>query len=352
MCVWLVVVAVSLVLTGCRGEPQETASQPAAPTPTAADPSPSGTQPGTPSVSPPAPEDPEATLPAGAWSRRADAPIALTEVAAADFAGQLWVAGGFDSGGIASTRVVIYDPAFDQWSDGPPLPEGVHHASLVNSGNALWLLGGYQGSDFSSPTASTWYLDVAAGEWVAGPALPEARAAGAGAFDGARVVYGGGVGPAGDARADVYALVNGAWRRVAELSQAREHLGAASDRQGRVWFLGGRTGGMDAVLPTVDLLEGTALGRIADLPTPRGGVAAFWSQGTGACLVGGEQTSGTFAEVECVRPDRSVHALPRLSVARHGLGAAVLEGIAYVALGGPEPGLTASPVLEALPLAP
>lgn len=346
----------SVVLTGCRGQPHEVGSEPsreptAAATATAPVPGPDDTAPSSPPATT-APAEPEATLPAAAWSRRADAPVALTEVAAADFAGQLWVAGGFDSGGAASARVLIYDPAFDQWSDGPPFPEAVHHASLVNGGDALWLLGGYRGSGFSAPTASTWYLDPAAGTWVAGPDLPEARAAGAGAFDGSRVVYGGGVGPGEAARGDVYALVDGGWRRVAELSQAREHLGAASDGRGRVWFLGGRAGGMDAVLPTVDLLEGTSLRRVADLPTARGGVAGFWSAATGACLAGGEQSSGTFAEVECIRPDGSVHALPPLGVARHGLGAVVLEGIAYVALGGPEPGLTASAVLEALPVGP
>lgn len=292
---------------------------------------------------------PAEPLPDDRWTELGSAPTPLSEVAAASFGGQLWTAGGFTEQGEAAATVQIFDPTFGAWDAGPELPEAVHHAALVSTGDALYLLGGYVGSGFSEPTAAVRRLDPASGQWTDGPPLPEARAAGAAAWDGERVVYGGGVGPAGLA-GDVMVLDGEQWDEIGELSEPREHLGAAGDGQGRVWFLAGRTGGLDTNLGTVDLVEGGEVRPLGEIPTPRGGVAAFWAPATGACVVGGEQPDGTFADVECVDADGAVRVLPSLDTARHGLGAAVVENAAYVVLGGREPGLSVSGVVEALRL--
>lgn len=286
---------------------------------------------------------------AARWAQLAEAPVALTEVAAAGFGGQVWTAGGLDESGAAVALVQVFDPAFGTWENGPDLPEAVHHATLVSSGDGLYLLGGYVGSGFDQPTAAVRRLDVGTGEWTDATDLPSARAAGAAAWDGRRLVYGGGVGPDG-LSGDVVALVEGAWEPVGQLSRAREHLAAASDGRGRTWFLAGRTGGLDSNLGTVDLVEGAQVTALPDVPTPRGGVAAFWSPATGACVVGGERPGGTFADVECLGPDGETTMLPPLSQPRHGLGAAVVEGAAYVVLGGPDPGLSVSAAAESLRL--
>ena len=91
------------------------------------------------------------------------------------------------------------------------------------------------------------------------------------------------------------------------------------------------------------------VGRAEDLPTPRGGVAAFSADALGDCVVGGEGPDGTFGTVECVGAITTT-TLPGLTVPRHGLGAAFLYGRAYVVLGGPRPGLTVSAVVEVLDL--
>lgn len=265
-------------------------------------------------------------MPGGAWSLRAQAPLALTEVAAAPIAGQIWVAGGLNSQGQAEGSVQVYGPAHNAWTAGPALPEPVHHAALVSADNGLYLIGGYVGSSFRQPTAAVRRFDPATLRWVDAASLPEPRAAGAVAWDGKRIVYGGGVGPGGLA-GEVYALEGGAWRSVGELSRPREHLGAASDGQGRVWFLGGREGSLERNLATVDLLEGGQVRALGQLPTARGGVAAFWSSATGACLVGGEEPTGTLGVVECIDPNGAVVVLPSLGTPRHGLGAAVVDGV-------------------------
>jgi non-specific serine/threonine protein kinase len=227
----------------------------------------------------------------------------------------------------------------------------VHHSALVSAGNELYLVGGYAGSSFEQPTSAVHRFDAAAGGWVEAPPLPQARAAGAAAWDGTRILYGGGVGQDGLA-GDVYALGGDGWQAIGTLSEPREHLGAAGDGQGRVWFVGGRRGGLDTNLGTVDLVDGDAVRRLGDLPTPRGGVAAFWSAPTGACLAGGEAPGGTFAEVECMDDTGGVRVLPDLATPRHGLGAAFVDGFAYILLGGPQPGLSTSGAVETLPISP
>ncbi|MEX0658303.1 MAG: hypothetical protein WD080_04150 [Egibacteraceae bacterium] len=298
-------------------------------------------------------DDDEAAVPApgpaAAWTTLAEAPLALSEVAVAPLGGQVWTAGGFTAEGEATARVQVLDPTFESWSDGPDLPEAVHHAALVATGQALYLVGGYAGSGFDAPTAAVHRLDLAVGSWVTGPPLPAPRAAGAAAWDGERIVYGGGVGPDGLA-GEVFVLDGDEWVGIGALSQPREHLAAAGDGQGRTWFLGGRTAGLDTNLGTVDLVEGASITTVGALPTPRGGVAGFWSAGTGACVLGGEDPDRTYGEVECIDAEGAVRALPSLEAPRHGLGAVVVDGIAYAALGGPEPGLTVSPVVEALRL--
>jgi hypothetical protein len=294
-------------------------------------------------------EMPAEPVPGSAWERVADAPMELTEVSAAAHDGRLWVAGGLRTDGSATDGVLVYDPAADEWSDGPRLSAGVHHAVLLSTGDHLVLLGGYLGSGFGTPTHQVWVLDDDAGQWRPSAALPEPRAAGAAAWDGERIVFGGGIGPAGVA-GDVYALVDDAWAVIGQMTEPREHLAAASDGESRTWFLGGRRGGMDTNTGRVEVVQGSEITLLDRELTPRGGVGGFWIRSAGACLVGGETPGGTLALVECVTPDGDVVELPSLEVPRHGLGLAVLDDGVYAALGGDEPGLFVTAVVERLPL--
>jgi non-specific serine/threonine protein kinase len=286
-------------------------------------------------------------MPSNAWTRVDDAPIALTEIAATAHASRIWVAGGLRADGAVENRSFAFDPASGRWSEGPRLPEGVHHSSLVSTGSELYLVGGYAGSFPGNPTAMVRRLDAAANRWISGPSLPEARAAGAAAFDGARIVFGGGVSTRGVAR-QVWSLEAGEWRLLGPLSRAREHLGAVSDGRGRTWFLGGRSQTLEANVGMIEVAAGADIRAVDAAVTPRSGVAAFWHPTAGACLAGGEGPSGTHAEVECVSVEGRVTALPHLAVSRHGLGAAVVGETAYILLGGERPGLFVSPVVEAI----
>lgn len=286
-----------------------------------------------------------------AWTELPDAPLARLEMATAAHAGRIWLAGGLSQLGEAVSEVEIFDPASGEWSSGPALPTGIHHAALVSDGERLLLVGGYIGSSFGTPTEIVLTLAEGADSWEEGPPLPDARGAGAAAWDGDRIVYAGGVG-IGGVSGDVYALADGTWERLGAMPRAREHLAAASDGEGRTWLLGGRVGGLEGNLADVDLVEGTSISALEPLPTPRGGVGAFFVPELGACLTGGEAPAEALRTVECVGPSGEIRSATDMNVLRHGHGAAVVDGVAYVLLGGPIPGLSAHTSVERLDLNP
>lgn len=281
------------------------------------------------------------------WRPGPSAPFARLEMATAAHDGRIWLAGGLQPDGAATDALSIFDPRAGTWTGGPRLPSPRHHASLVSDGARLVLVGGYLGST-NEPTDEVWVLEPDGGTWEPGPPLPEPRGAGAAAYDGRRVIYAGGVG-SGTVRADVYALEDGAWTRLGPLERPREHLAATTDGDGRTWLMGGRQGGLDRNLGDVALVEGSAI-RVLPAITPRGGVAAFFAPGLGACLTGGETPPFAVATVECVDSEGRTTALPDMGQRRHGHGAAVVDGVVYALLGGDAPGLSASSTMELLSL--
>lgn len=289
------------------------------------------------------------TATSGTWQLLASAPIARLEMAVAAHDGRIWLAGGLSPLGEALTDVDVFDPATGQWSDGPSLPASVHHAALVSDGERLLLMGGYLGSAFNRPSDLVLTLAEGDDQWQQGPAMPGALGAGAAAWDGERVVYAGGVGIDG-VSAEVYVLIEEAWERIGAMAGPREHLAVTSDGAGTVWLLGGRIGGLDSNLATVEIVSGSSISQLESLPTARGGVAAFHDPALGACLTGGEAPGGAFRTAECVSTDGDITTLPEMIEPHHGHGAAVVDGVAYVLLGGPEPGLSAAATVESLTL--
>lgn len=288
---------------------------------------------------------------APAWVALDDAPIARLEMATAAHDGRIWLAGGFAPDGSPTAELWVFDPRSGEWSEGPLLPEPVHHAALASDGARLLLVGGYAGVG-GQATAATHVLDPSTGQWVRGPDLPEARGAGAMAFDGERFVYAGGVGPNGVSDAIVALAPGGAeWAEAGRLTRPRDHIAAATDGDGSTWILGGRQGGLDTNLGDVDLLRGSNVTSLAPL-SPRGGVAAFFAPSVGACLTGGEAPGRAFTTVECTDADGAITALPGMHQPRHGHGVGVVDGVAYALLGGLVPGLDARSTVESLVVGP
>ena len=250
----------------------------------------------------------------------------------------------------AVDRVLVYDPVGDGWAEGPPLPEPVHHAALVSDGDALFLIGGYAGDGFGRPTAAVWRLDdTDGGPWTPDQPLPEPRGAGAAAWNGrGGIMYGGGVGPSGVSD-DVFVLEDDELASVgvaepAARAPCRVLARAPDPSRSSVAAMRRAISGR-----SISCRRRASSAAPEDLPTARGGIAAFSAGELGDCVVGGEGPNGTFGAVECVGAFETT-TLPGLAVPRHGLGAAFVDGRAYVLLGGRQPGLTVSDVVEVLDL--
>jgi N-acetylneuraminic acid mutarotase len=280
-------------------------------------------------------------LPSAAWKTRAPLPLARSEVAAAALGTQVAVVGGFLADGASSARVDLYRTKTDTWGRAADLPLPVNHSAAATLGGRLVVAGGY------GATRSAWVL--ANGRWRSLPRLPAPRAAAGAAVLGGRLYVVGGVADGSLARnALEFDLRRSKWRLVAGPTP-REHLAVVA-AQGRLYALGGRTGGFDTNLATVESWRPgeRRWRREPPIPEPRGGTGAA-TMGARIVSVGGEAQEGTIRSVYVFdtrsRTWSRVGDLPR---PRHGLGVATVDATVYVIGGGTVPGLSVSDANDAL----
>jgi N-acetylneuraminic acid mutarotase len=139
-----------------------------------------------------------------------------------------------------------------------------------------------------------------------------------------------------------------AWSESVALPAPLHHTGLAAAGS-RLYVVGGYTARGAASADVWSWAPGEDHWRRGpDMPTARGGLAAA-ALGARLVVVGGEQPSGTFGQVETYdEPTSKWIGGPSLPTPRHGLGAASLGDRVYVVGGGPTPGLSVSPANEFL----
>jgi len=300
----------------------------------------------------------------GAWRTLAPMPTPRTEVAVAELNGKIYVIGGFEADGSPSAKVEVYDPTTDTWSEHLSLPEPRHHAAAISLNDSLLVIGGFRES-FEDPQSTVYQYREEWGQWHKRSPLNTARGGHAATkFSGSPVVVGG-VGK--DSSGGIASLASTEqmdtgserWHEVERAFRTpRDHLVAAavtlaSDDQlfDRVHVIGGRSN-LEFSRNLDDNESLTDPEDWAPLPTARSGIAAAT-----CCEVlleqriyvfGGESPDGTFDTVEAYDPwTDQWQTLPPMPTARHGLGAAVVDGTIYVIGGGPTPGLSVTGANEA-----
>jgi len=115
------------------------------------------------------------------WSTAAPMPINTQELYPTVHQGKLYVAGGIASklGAIYFTdRFFSYDPNTDEWKDEADLPESLHHAALVSTGDRLFLVGGFNGGYTHVWRMRERVYEYKDGEWLVMPSLPGPQAEG------------------------------------------------------------------------------------------------------------------------------------------------------------------------------
>lgn len=287
------------------------------------------------------------------WSIAAPLPIKTQELYPAVHQGKLYVAGGIASrlGAIYFTdRFVSYDPNKDQWEEETNLPEDLHHAALVSTGDRLFLVGGFNGG-----FTHVWRMRDAVYEyvdktWVPQLSLPAPQAEGVLTALEGDIHLVSGQSPRGEAnnkRSD-HAEVNTHLVRIAGddkwTSAAPIPLACNSATGGWVdknlIVTGGRNANGNFNKTHIYNKNEDRWRSAAPLPLAQAGTASVVVN-NGIIVFGGEifvPNEGVFKNVWRYSLDRDEwQALPHLKTPRHGLGAGKIGGRIFVVGGATEP---------------
>jgi len=121
------------------------------------------------------------SAPYSLWSQAAPLPINTQELYPAVHRGRLYVAGGIASrfGAVYFTnRFFSYNPTTDSWKDETELPENLHHAALVSTGDRLFLVGGFNGGYTHIWRMRNTVYEYVDKTWVKHTSLPRPQAEG------------------------------------------------------------------------------------------------------------------------------------------------------------------------------
>jgi hypothetical protein len=295
--------------------------------------------------SPPTPDP----APTAGWHLRHESLEAVQQIDAAVLDGRIWVAGGLTDSHQATASTEFYDPTIDSWESGPPLPEPVHHAMLVNYRDQLVLIGGFQplGDDpLGSASAQVLFLDATTGRWSPGPPLHHPRAAAAAAVVGDKIVVAGGRTGNPAQLVDQTEVFDGnSWHDGDPIPVPGDHLAAAGDPN-YLYTVGGRTFTAGSNTTSVQRYDPTANRWIIlpATPEPVSGAGAAIVDGQ-LIIAGGEGTttvSSTVRAFDLTSPTATWTTLPPLNEGRHGLGVAAIGSTLYAIAGSTRAGHTAS----------
>ncbi|MHA7873000.1 MAG: Kelch repeat-containing protein [Hyphococcus sp.] len=301
--------------------------------------------------------------PTGAWSPLASMPFPVQEIYPAPFWRERESAPSLkprpyniivNAGGLApgasynvTDEVTFYDPLYDAWGYGEPLPAPRHHIALVNNNGYLYAIGGFARGPAGGwqMRSDCWRIGALDEPWIDMAPLPHPQAESVCASLGGFMHVVGGRAPAGSLNSQwdhhidtdehwLYNAAANAWSPLAPLPTPRNSA-AGAVVNGVLYVIGGRTvrdGNLSAVEvydPLSDRWE-----QARPMPKAQAGLAAAVLNGK-IYVFGGEYFSpaggGVFAESWEYDPDRdlwrAVAAMPR---PRHGLGAVGLDSAIYV----------------------
>lgn len=262
-------------------------------------------------------------------------------------------------GGRGTRNVEIFDPATGRWTAASPPPRELHHFQGVEYEGRIYLIGAMTGRYPTEPPVPTVMIyDPATDEWSEGPEVPaDRRRGGAGAVvhNGLIYVVAGiqnGHTDGHVAWLDSFDPRTGTWRRLSDAPRARDHFQAVV-LEGKIYVAGGRRSSaatgqtFELTVPEVDVYDiaadrWTTLPASSNLPVPRAGTAAAVMDGK-LIVIGGESglRESAHPEVDMLDPatGRWTGLAPLLE-GRHATAAVVHDGRIYIASGSRTRGAT------------
>jgi non-specific serine/threonine protein kinase len=272
------------------------------------------------------------------WRAVRDAPEARQFGAYTVDEHSIWIFGGLGEDTSTSTaNTMAYDPAIDTWKSGPKLPLPVHHAMAVTYKGDPVVIGGWvpSGANLTAQTSNRVFA-LRNGAWEELPKLNHARAGGAAAVVGDKIIVV--AGQAGGKLVAPTEVFDGkTWKDAADIPTPRDHLAGASDGK-YLYAVGGRnlsadknTGALERYDPSGDSWK-----KLPSMPTPSGGLGAAIVAGR-LVAVGGETPTSVLDAVQSfdLRTNKW-SKLPPIETPRHGVAVAAIGNSLYVLTGAEE----------------
>ena len=306
-------------------------------------------------TSPPARDPAAGSAPAEAWLPLHEAAVAVSQVNATVLNRRIWVAGGLTASGEPTASTQYYDPAINSWGPGAALPEPVDHAMLVTyRNNQLAVIGGFHSRDTDPEGVASprmLLLDNNTEQWVEGPPLRHARAAGGAAVVGNEiVVVGGRTGNPQELVTQTEIFDGTRWRDAADILVPGDHLAVTADSN-YLYAVGGREFTAGSNVDVVQRYDPKADRWTILTPTPQPVSGAGATILDGRLIVVGSEgvttVSGTVQAYDLTTPNATWTTLPALDPARHGLGVTAIGNTLYAVGGATKAGHTASTNLVA-----
>lgn len=280
--------------------------------------------------------------------------LAVGEPTARHEAAMVAVGGkGYLMGGRGIKPVEEFNPATSSWRQLGPTPFEMHHFQPVEIGGLVYVVTAMTGKYPKETPLDAWHTyDPAQDLWKEGGPIPAARrrgGAGTVAYRGKIYVAGGIVDGHTSGTVpwfDEFDPETGEWQTLPDAPRSRDHFPAVVT-EGRVYLIGGRntsyhepgnfTAFFGAVIPEVDVYdfatgEWSTLAEPLQVPSAAGGLAVL----NGSIYYFGGESDRRIAHSETHRIDPmtgAVDLVAPLRRGRHGGGAAVLDGMIFVAAG-------------------
>jgi hypothetical protein len=198
-------------------------------------------------------------------------PAARMAAALGAWQGKLYLAGGITSRTSSSATITktvdVYNIANDTWTSGSPLAQPTAYSGYTQSGDFLFLAGGWSSLNPTVTLSSSSRLDLSLGSWTSGPNLPAKRADFALLASHTSLYTLAGVDANGLITNTVLALdtstwPSGAWTpSLPDLSKGMRSIQAVCTpvEGGRAWFPGGFSGSAITDNPYRSINEGCPL---------------------------------------------------------------------------------------------
>ena len=270
----------------------------------------------------------------GTWQNLAPMPAPRQELATAVLNGKIFVLAGYDSAGLSTDSVFVYNPATNAWASAHPLPQINNHNSAAVADGKLYSFAGLSNSTYRyEPTTDSWTEVASTTESHAGTAA-------VGVLNDKIFIAGGGTGTA----LEVYDPTTNTWTNLAPMNVPRNHCGGGIIN-GEFYVVGGRDSDLAPTALEVYHPQTNTWTSLAPMPTARSGIGVAVVHGE--LYVFGGEIPVLHGDVQVYNPvSNSWRQLDNMPTPRHGIWASVIGNRIYLAGGGAKQGFGATDLTD------